>query len=138
MRRRHAPHPAFAFAWVVVWLNVWVGIARVFLTDGWQWGLGSLAGFFVFEALALRVNWRWTLSAVVTWCVKSLSKHDRPFVGWNNLVWLVAFPFGLLIFLLCDVLVPGPRVYGIVAGLAMGGPLVAGLHAHWLAPEIHG
>lgn len=127
------PHPLFAALWVARFLALLVALVVPGVP---VWVLPAVAfSFFPIEAVGLFLDTgkRDQYSELMTWTVRRLSKHTRPFRGWNLLVDMVA-------------LVEGAGVYVLVAraGLpvALGGALVGFLlvflHDHWLRPDIHG
>lgn len=96
-------------------------------------GLGWFAGFFVFEVIADVIEWRWTLSAVVTWTKDKMTHdHTRAFNGWAWIPDIVALPIALLILLVAVVLAPGWPGWALGCGLAV--PILLGLHKHWMDP----
>ena len=133
---KHAPHLVFGWLWTIWYADVWLAHIWLGESHGPRFALVTLLAFFPCEFVALRLNWRWTLSAVVTWIVKHLSKHDRPFTGWNWLVDLVAFPIALLLYRTVHAYVPGFDGYllGGLTALALHWML----HQHWLRPDVHG
>lgn len=130
------PHPIFSFVWVFWWVGV---LYYNVLVDAHPFAaLLWLVGFFNFEVLALKLTADWTLSRVVTWCIKTLSHHDKPFHGWNNLAPLIAFPIAALIVRVSDVLIGGPVWWGWFVGAGLAIPVFVGLEMHWRAPARHG
>jgi hypothetical protein len=94
------------------------------------------ASFFPIEAAGLvhHTKYRDQMSEIITWILRTLSKHEIPLRGWNNLALIIA-------------LIEGAMVYKLMAGMGglpfwLAGPitisLVVMLHDHWLAPQRHG
>ena len=128
------PHPIA----LIVWLFWWIGaLYYLAVVQTQPWGaLGWIVGFFPFEAVLYFVSFRNTLSGVVTWTVRRLSKHTNVGRGWNNLVTVVVLPIALLVEETSRALVAGPAGVALGVGLALA--LFIALHDHWLNPERHG
>lgn len=132
--RPQSPHPIFMVAWGLWYAGVLYG--HVVVSPRPLWALCWLVGFFVFEVLALELKARCTLSELVTWCVRELSHHERPFEGWNWLVDIVALPISFLLFRVCYALIPTWE--GALLGAGLFVPLAVLLHQHWLRPDVQG
>jgi hypothetical protein len=128
------PHPIALIVWSFWWLGVLYYLAVVQTQP--LAALAWVGGFFPFEAVLYFVSPRNTLSGVVTWTVRLLSKHTRVGRGWNNLVTVIVLPIALLVEEISRALVVGPAGVALGVGLALA--LFIGLHDHWLNPEDHG
>lgn len=126
------PQGLFAGAWFAWYACVIYSLAR---PDAPELGLAVLLAFVPLEGAGVlwKTRFRDTLSEIVTWCVKTLSKHDRPFRGWNNIVWLVAFPIAYLV---GRTALHYSGSWPLAVGLAV--PLLIMLHDHWLNPAENG
>lgn len=130
-----APHPMFAASWVF-----WYAMLgyQFFVMDTQPEAVGGivvLAYFFVIESIALKVNWRWTLSAVMTWVVRYLSKHTRAFTGWNWLLVPAAVIPSMLMLRVGWVL---GAWWGVAFAAFLAVPSAMLCHQHWLRPDVHG
>lgn len=129
------PNPFFIGLWSIWWLATWVAIPTSL--ENPLVGLSLLSAFGIYETLALLSgNWRNTLSACVTAAVRKLSKHEKPFRGWNNIIPLILLPIIATIYTMMIGFM-GPWMGGLVATVAAI-PLSIGLHDHWLSPATHG
>ena len=95
-----------------------------------------LAVFVPVEAVAVvrKSGQRDTLSELWTWVLRTLSKHERAFTGWNWLAVIFAALEAGVLNLVLNHFVPEFGSYADVMCVA----LAAMLHAHWLRPDIHG
>lgn len=126
------PHGWFAGAWAGWFSCVCYALGR---PDEPTLGLVVLLAFLPIEAAALA--WdngsRDTLSEVMTWLQRTLSRHQRAVRGWNALVLMV-------ILAICYLL--GRTVWYYTGAwyvaIAMAGLAVIWLHDHWISPEVHG
>lgn len=128
----------FALIWAFWWLGLvylHVELSRPPLADQPGLALLWLVGFLYFEILALTYHWQNTLSAVVTWSVRRLSKHKRAFTGWNVIVDIAVAPVALLVLRVFVMLMPGWP--GWTLGLSLAVAIAKGLHDHWLRPDLH-
>jgi hypothetical protein len=126
------PHGWFAGAWAGWLACVFYALAR---PDEPALGLTVLLAFLPLEGAGImwRTRFRDTLSEIVTWIVKTLSKHDRAFRGWNNLVWLIAFPVA---WLFGRTVLHYSGSWPLAVGMSV--PLLVMLHDHWLNPKSNG
>jgi hypothetical protein len=105
------------------------------LPDRPLFGLLVLAAFLPIEAIGVvrDTGARDTLSEIVTYVFRHLSKHERPGRGWNALLLLVILTIAYLL----------GRTVAHYSGswflaVAMGGLTVVWLHDHFLSPQVHG
>jgi len=126
------PHGWLSGAWAGWFASVLYALTQ---PDTPLLGLAVLLAFLPLEAVGIvrRTPFRDTLSEIVTWVVRTLSKHDRPFRGWNNLVWLIALPIS---YLFGRTVLHYSGSWPLAVG--MGVPLLIMLHDHWLDPARHG
>lgn len=130
-----APHPFFSAMWAF-WYFVLV--RQFFATTTPQEAVAAivvLLWFFVPEVIALRLTWRWTLSATATWVVRKMSKHKRPFAGWNWLLVPAAVIPSMLMLRIGWVLGSG---WGVALAAFLAVPSAVLCHQHWLRPDVHG
>ena len=124
------PHPVFVAVWAVLVLAMLVAtvVGGIFATY-------VLAGIAIAEGVAVpwRTKFRTTLSELTTWYNRKLSKHTRPFIGWNTLVAMQALALGRLVYIV-GVYWGGPSDYMLVFAALFGW----GQHAHWLNPGVNG
>ena len=130
-----APHPFFSATWLFWYFVV---VRQFFATTTPQEavaGIVVLLWFFVPELIALRVNWRWTLSATMTWLVRRLSKHTRPLEGWNWLLVPAAVIPSMLMLRIGWVL---SGEWGLALAIFFAVPSAVLCHQHWLRPDVQG
>ena len=130
-----APHWAFWTTWIF-WYVV-LGYYFFTMTTPAQAlaALGVLVYFFVPELIAIKVNWRWTLSATMTWTVRRLSHHERPFTGWN---WLLVPAAVIPSLVMLKIGWVGGGWWGVAFAAFLAVPSAVLCHSHWLHPDIHG
>lgn len=129
------PHPMFSATWLL-WYAV-LGHAFFTMDDtaGALAAIAVLAYFFVPELIALKVDWRWTLSATMTWTVRRLSKHQVPFRGWNWILIPAATIPSLVMLRIGWVL---GSWWGVAFAAFCAVPSAVLCHQHWLNPQIEG
>lgn len=125
------PHLVFSGLWLARYLAMIAGAA---FDLHWLF-VGAAFAFFPLEGAGVvlqSAGLRDTLSELWTWVLRKLSKHERPFQGWNWLAVIFATFESSTLYYLLSPLLPDLFVGVMSAGLA------AMLHAHWLRPDIHG
>lgn len=124
------PHPLFAAFWLARYFGLLAALAS---GNGW-WVLVASASFLPVEAygIAKDTGLRDTFSEIVTWVVRHLSKHERPFRGWNLLVPIIALPDCYAILWM------GSEAEHPLLGAGLAGMAFALLNAHWLRPDVNG
>jgi hypothetical protein len=129
------PHPIFAATWIFWYVVLGYYFFTMTTPEQALAALAVLAYFFVLEILALKVNWRWTLSATMTWTVRKLSHHTRPFEGWN---WLLvpAAVIPSIVMLRIGWVLGG--WWGVAFAWFLATPSAVLCHQHWLRPDVQG
>lgn len=126
------PDGIFAGIWLGWYSCVLYALAR---PDVPALGLVVLLAFLPVEVIAMmRTNGpRDTLSEIVTWCVRQVSKHDRPLKGWNALLLAVVLSIAWLLGRTVEHYAGSPLLAWPMAGL-----VAVWLDGHWRAPHRHG
>lgn len=119
-----------------VWAGWYVGVLYALARpDEPLIGLVVLLAFLPVEVYALLKHdgSRDTLSELMTWLVRQVARHDRPFKGWNALLLAIVLTIAWLL----------GRTVEHYAGSAllawpMAGLVAVWLDGHWRAPQRHG
>jgi hypothetical protein len=132
------PHRVYAALWALRYLAMVFAIATGNIATGNRLVFTiSAASFFPLEGVAVwqkSNGMRDTLSEIWTWVLRKLSKHDRPFTGWNWIAAIFASFEGSALYVIMDWVAWFPTLGA--AGMSIA--LAAMLHAHWLKPQVHG
>jgi len=133
MTIERAPHPIYSAIWLVRFLLLLT--AHMMPERPW-FGFVVAMSFFPIEAAGIfsHNGYRDQMSEIITWILRTLSKHEIAFRGWNNLALIIALIEGAMVYKLMTTMGGLP--------LWLAGPitisLVVMLHDHWLAPQRHG
>ena len=128
------PHPIFTALWIVWYIGTFVAWA----TNDWV-ALGVFAAFFPVEILGRMItpNTRGTLSEIMTWAHRQVSKHTRWDAGWGAAVYALIMDVTLLLARTAWSL-GGEDVWAGALAVALCGFSTKWLGDHWLRPDIHG
>lgn len=132
---RPAPHPAFWITWVFWYVVISYSFFAIHDTLSALASLSALVYFFVPELIAKKIQWRWTLSATMTWVVQKMSHHQIPFRGWNLLL-VPAASIPSIVMLRIGWQLGG--WWGISFASLLAFPSAIMCHEHWLRPDLNG
>lgn len=126
------PHGWFAGMWTAWYACVLYSLAR---PDAPGVGLAVLLAFLAIEGVAVArdTGSRDTLSEIMTWLQRHLSKHRQVARGWNALILMIVLT---ICYLLGRTVWHYSGSWPLAVGL--GGLAVVWLHDHWMSPEEHG